>query len=451
MSAAPSPSAREGQAGRQRRSFATLAAFLFGVPAAVGILAAIQIGPLQDPELQRYVRHNVEAVEVLLFCCALAALLVKIIGTRLERAAFRKEILPPWDGKPIPASSAGALLTGVRRLGRFCRNSCLGRRVFAVLDFVDSRQSANDLDDQLRALADNDALALESSYALTRFITWATPILGFLGTVLGITKAISGVTPDVLEKSLSTVTDGLSEAFDSTALALALTMVVMFVSFLAERFEEGLLLAVDQYVDEHLAHRFERTGPESGEFVETVRRHTQVLVKATEQLVQRQAELWARSLAEAQQQWAGTGRKQQEAVTTALTAALEQTLDSHARRLAELEERSVNQSAALLERLTALTAAVQHNAREQHAAVTELAQAVAAQTDALARLDAGSSQLVHLQETLSNNLAVLAGAGAFEQAVSSLTAAIHLLTGRVGSGPIAGSVSRLGPRPGTAA
>ena len=71
----------------------------------------------------------------------------------------------------------------------------------------------------LRSLADQDSLTLEGSNALVRFITWAIPILGFLGTVLGITGAISGVTPEVLEKSLSTVTDGLSLAFDTTAVA----------------------------------------------------------------------------------------------------------------------------------------------------------------------------------------------------------------------------------------
>jgi biopolymer transport protein ExbB/TolQ len=115
------------------------------------------------------------------------------------------------------------------------RESFLGRRLATALDFVNRRKSAQDLDDQLRQLADNDAMGLEGSYALTRFITWAIPILGFLGTVLGITGAIAGVTPEVLEESLSTVTDGLALAFDSTALALALTMVLMFVASNLER------------------------------------------------------------------------------------------------------------------------------------------------------------------------------------------------------------------------
>jgi hypothetical protein len=451
MSQPESSADRSRPAGPPRRSFSTPAAFLVGVPAAVGILALVNVGPLQDTVLHRYLSHPVEAVEVLLFCCALGALLAKAVGAWRQRAAFRQEALPPWDGQPVPAEEAAVLLHGLRRLGRGWQGSSLGRRVAAVLDFVVSRGSANDLDDQMRALADADALAFESSYALIRFITWAIPILGFLGTVLGITAAIAGVTPEVLERSLSTVTDGLALAFDATAVALALTMTTMFINFLVERLEEGVLLAVDGYVDEHLAHRFERGGAEGGGAAVELRRGHQALLRATEQLVQRQAELWARSLAEAQQQWAGTGRKQQEAVTAALEQALERTLQSHARRLAELEQHSARQGAALLERLGELATAVREGASQQQAALAELARGVAAHTGALARLDDGAGQLLRLEEVLSHNLSVLAGAGAFEQAVSSLSAAIHLLTARLGAAPPPAGTVRLAAKPGKAA
>jgi biopolymer transport protein ExbB/TolQ len=417
----------------RRRSFSTLAAFVFGVPATVAVLALVHAGPLRDTEVARYLSHPVEAVEVLLFCCALGALLAKVAASWRERAAFRGEVLPPWDGKPVPAEDAGALLAAARRHGRGWQATCLGRRVTAVLDFVSSRASANDLDDQLRTLADNDFMAFETSYALTRFITWAIPILGFLGTVLGITGAIAGITPEILERSLNTVTDGLALAFDATAVALALTMVTMFVTFLVERLEEGVLHQVDQYVDEHLSHRFERSGAEGGGVGEDLRRQTQVLISATEKLVQGQADVWAKTMAEAQRQWSGTGRKQQEAVTAALEQALERTLQSHARRLAELEERNAKQSAVLLDRLT------------------ELARGMNAQVEALARLDAGAGQLLRLEEVLSHNLEALAGAGAFEQAVSSLTAAIHLLTTRLGSAPASTAPGRFGAKPGAAA
>jgi hypothetical protein len=58
---------------------------------------------------------------------------------------------------------------------------------------------------------------------------------------------------------------------------------------------------------------------------------------------------------------------------------------------------------------------------------------IATQADALAKLQMGEAHLVRLQEKLQQNLAALAGSGAFEQAVQSLTAAIHLLTARTGN------------------
>ena len=92
--------------------------------------------------------------------------------------------------------------------------------------------------------------------------------------------------PDSLEgQGLTAVTQGLSTAFNATALALSLTMVLMFLSFLVERLEQGVLEQVDRYVDMQLTHRFERNGAESGKFVEALRQNTQVLVKTMEQLV----------------------------------------------------------------------------------------------------------------------------------------------------------------------
>jgi biopolymer transport protein ExbB/TolQ len=198
--------------------------------------------------------------------------------------------------------------------------------VDAVLDFLARRSSAADLDDQMRALADEDALAVENSYSLIRFITWAIPILGFLGTVLGITEAIAGVTPEVLEQSLNTVTDGLALAFDTTAVALTLTMIVMFLTFLTDRAEQGVLEAVDHYAERQLAHRFLRTGPDGGAFVEMVRQNTSVLLQGTEQLIKRQAELWSRALEETERRHTKAANEQQARLTEALEAALTRTL-----------------------------------------------------------------------------------------------------------------------------
>jgi hypothetical protein len=421
------------------RSFTTLVAFLIGIPLASSILYLIRVESLVDPRVQRYVSHPVECVEVVMFCCAVGALTAKLWGYLRERAACRRQFLPPWDGNTVPVSEVDKLRGNLSWLGRL-RGTYLARRVTAVLDFVSNRRSAAELDDHLRTLADNDALALEGSYSLIRFITWAIPILGFLGTVLGITGAISGVTPEKLEHELSTVTDGLALAFDTTALALGLTMLTMFLTFLVERLEQSILDRVDRYADAELAHRFERTGAQGGEFVEVVREHTQVLIRATEQLVQGQAEVWARTLQETEKQWMEAGQRQQQRLAAALEDMLDRTLQTHTQRLAALEKQVVEQSSGLFERLTTFAGALRDSGRQQQEMLVQVVQSVTAQAEALARLQDGEKQLVRLQELLAQNLATLAASGTFEEAVQSLTAAIHLLTAR------AGGQNRLGVR-----
>jgi hypothetical protein len=413
----------------------TWIAFVAGIPLTFAVLALLHpnFGLLSESGVSRYFKHSVECVEVLLFCCAVSALAAKFWHSRAERAACMAPVLPPWDGRPVPLGEAPGLLAALERQPPRWRNTYLGRRMTAILDFLCQRRSAAGLDDHLRALTDNDALAHEGSYALTRFITWAIPILGFLGTVLGITEAISGVTPEKLEHDISSLTDGLALAFDATALGLALTMLTMFTSFLVERREQGVLDAVDHCVERHLAHRFQRTGGEAAPVLDAVRQNSQVLVEAAGQLVERQAQVWAQALVEIRRQTAQVQAADRESLTVALGAALEHTLEAHGQRAAAVEKQALEQGTRLFEQLGALAVAVRDTGRDQLAALARVGEGVAAQAAALGRLQEGERALAQLQTAMHQNLQALAASGSFEQAVHSLTAAIHLLTARAGA------------------
>ena len=443
-----SPDPADRAASRQRRGNGLLPALLGGVPLAAAILGLIHFTSIAHTEAARYVHNPVEWVEVLMFCCAASGLAAKVWQHGRERRAGRYELLPRWDGTPAPVAEAGKLLAGLNRLPAGLHRTWLVRRVGAVLDFLCRRGSAAELDDQLRALADTDAVALENSYSLIRFITWAIPILGFLGTVLGITMAISGVTPEKLETGLNQVTDGLAIAFDATALALGLTMLTMFLSFVVDRLEQGALEDVDRYVDRHLAHRFERAGGAGDDVLEVVRQNTQVLLRSSEELVRRQAEVWAGTIAEADSRRSVEEKRQQERFAGALEAALERTLKAHAVQVAALQKQAVEDSARLLERLAGLAETVRATGQEQQAGLRQVAEAVVAQAKVLGQLQAGEKHLLRLEQELNQNLTALAGAQAFEQALHSLTAAVHLLTSRVPGEP---RPSRLGTRPGPGA
>ncbi|HWG41807.1 MAG TPA: MotA/TolQ/ExbB proton channel family protein [Gemmataceae bacterium] len=428
-------SANATSADHVRRPSANLAALFVGVPLALLLLGLIHYGPLRGTPLHRYFEHKVEWVELLLFCCAVSVLGAKWVQNLIERRAFQAGALPPWDGRAVAVGEAPGLLAGLQRVPARLRNTFFVQRVKAILEFLCQRHSAAELDDQMRALLDSDSVVLEGSYALTRFITWAIPILGFLGTVLGITDAISGATPEVLEKNMSQVTDGLSYAFDATALALSLTMITMFCSFLVERQEQDILESVDREVERQLGHRFQRIAGDSGPFVEALRQNTQVLLDATGQLVERQADVWAKALTENQRRTSESSARQQEQMAGALETALKATLTTHSQMLGALEKQSLEQGTRLFEQLGALASVVRQYGHDQQAALVRVGESLAAQVAALGGLQQGEHHLLQLQAGLQQNLAALAGAGTFDQAVHSLTAAIHLLTARAGALP----------------
>jgi biopolymer transport protein ExbB/TolQ len=106
-------------------------------------------------------------------------------------------------------------------------------------------------------------------FTLTRYILYLLPVIGFIGTVEGISKAlmnISKVLPmvknlDGFMNNLTGVTSALQIAFDSTLLALFLSAALMLVQTLVFRRSEDLLARIDRWVVEYVLPRF---GSDSG-------------------------------------------------------------------------------------------------------------------------------------------------------------------------------------------
>ena len=98
----------------------------------------------------------------------------------------------------------------------------------------------------------------EESWLLPRYLSWAVPILGFIGTVLGISLAAEGIrriiASDAGLTSLSSDLDGaiapLGIAFDTTLIALSLSVVLTLVLVLVQRFEVRLLTTLERRVRE---------------------------------------------------------------------------------------------------------------------------------------------------------------------------------------------------------
>lgn len=105
-----------------------------------------------------------------------------------------------------------------------------------------------------------DAYASDGTYRLNRLFIWALPVLGFIGTVYGVSLAVSNfagflsgaVTPEAIKVQVGLITTGLGVAFYTTLLGLCFATVAAFSSLLMERNEEGMLEEVDEVVQDRL-------------------------------------------------------------------------------------------------------------------------------------------------------------------------------------------------------
>lgn len=407
----------------------TRSPILWGILASAGFYGLIHSDLLAGEFVQRYfASHPVEYVATTMFFVGLAVLAVKLTEVLAQYGMLSKPLLGPSCRSGRPLEDCDVLLDRLARLPSSRQDDYFVRRLREAVEHVRRRGSADSLDEHLKYLADLDAARQHAGFALVRVIIWAIPILGFLGTVIGITLAIANLAPEALEDSLPEVTAGLGVAFDTTALALGLSIVLMLAQFVTDRAEGALLGEVDRRAAAELEGRFEQLPPGPDGQLAAVRRMAETVVQASEQLVRRQAELWQASMEAASARWTQIAGAAGKHLQKALAGALAEGLAAHGRQLAAIE-----QSAA--ERNRRHWDQVQRTQVENTQAMASLQAAVAAQADVLGRAVEATGEVARLEEALNRNLATLAGAKHFEQTVISLAAAIHLLNARLAGTP----------------
>lgn len=390
-------------------------------------------GPLNLPAVHRYfASHPVLIIETGLFFVGLAALGLKAVDVLLQYWALNVVRLdePPAAGQKI--DDVGSLIQQLDQQSSSVRQSYLGRRVREVLQAIQRKGSAEGLDEDLKYMSDLDAARQQDSYGLVRIVIWATPMLGFLGTVVGITHALGDLDPQELatniQKAMEGLLSGLYVAFDTTALALTLSMVLMFIQFLLDRVETQALSLVDTQANEMLVGRFQEVGAGRDPYLASVERMSGRVLQASEDLVRRQAEIWERTIQAADERWGQLVLSAGGQVQSALQGALEHSLQNHAAELAKVERDAGERAARRWEQLQI---ALSENARIMRGQQEEMVR----QAELMAQVVKATGEVLGLEQALNENLRALSGAKNFEDTVMSLSAAIHLLNARLGKSP----------------
>ena len=212
----------------------------------------------------------------------------------------------------------------------------LWERLVNALHSIYRTGSASNLENELKYLSETDYHRQQQRYSLVRILIWATPMLGFLGTVLGISQALGGINvgPDNdFEQMMNGLRGNLYVAFDTTALALTLSMALMFVLFLVEKFESQLLRLVDQRASHELALYFESSISDDGGSGSKV-------VDAVNQMVESQTDIWRKTIKSAENAWSSSLTQANELVKDNLSESLDENVAALAHYLGESIEKA---------------------------------------------------------------------------------------------------------------
>ncbi|MDA7858685.1 MotA/TolQ/ExbB proton channel family protein [Mariniblastus sp.] len=196
----------------------------------------------------------------LLFCWSLSIAFIKWRKLTFQRQTVYIHVVPAELDFVLSVTTVDQVLQNIVLAVDDAKKFVLFNRVFTALSNLRNLGNISDVDEMLRSQADLDESTMETSYAIVRGFIWAIPVLGFIGTVMGLSVAIGGFgdvlsktsDPTALAESLKVVTGGLSTAFETTLLALLFALFLQLMVTFLHKSEEEFLDECSEYCQKNV-------------------------------------------------------------------------------------------------------------------------------------------------------------------------------------------------------
>lgn len=256
---------------------------IFALLIAVIVVHAVYVGmirPSADAIFERQLQMQAEGKEfvpsrslyVILkdyeqeTCFILMLWAMAIIGHKaremmLERALFDQQLIRVSAGMSILPEDARDYLRPIQALKPPQSDYLLARVLKVSLQRFASTRNIQSVSTAIRETCEIEADRLDSELSMIRYIAWAIPSIGFIGTVRGIGAAL-GQAHEAVQGNIAGVTASLGVAFNSTFIALVISIIIMFLVYQLQLTQERLVLDSQRYCDDHLMHHLQVRGPE---------------------------------------------------------------------------------------------------------------------------------------------------------------------------------------------
>ncbi len=186
---------------------------------------------------------------------ALTILWIKWRKLLFQKKSLRYLVVPQEHDFVLSSATVDAVMERIYATVDDPKYFVLFNRIVIALSNLRNLGRVTDVDDILGSQAERDESSMETSYSLVSGLIWAIPVLGFIGTVLGLSQAIfqfGGVLQGAgevneIKNALTGVTGGLATAFDTTLQALVAASCIQLILTMLKRSEEAFLDDCSEY------------------------------------------------------------------------------------------------------------------------------------------------------------------------------------------------------------
>ena len=191
-----------------------------------------------------------EACFILMFW-ALAIIAFKLTRILKERSLLESDVIQAKEGLKILRQDIKDLTRKVQSLPGDKINYLLPRALQVSIERFNSSSNVQDVSQAMQGVCESEFERLDSELSIIRYIAWAIPSVGFLGTVRGIGDAL-GQAHKAVEGDIIGVTESLGVAFNSTFIALCISIVLMFIVHQLQLIQERFVFDTQEYCNSKL-------------------------------------------------------------------------------------------------------------------------------------------------------------------------------------------------------
>lgn len=189
---------------------------------------------------------------VVLFVWAMAAIGFSATKTNAQFKLLNKNYVPRDDEGVITPEQAQVYYLNLQKLEQSAeRESVLPQMLMTSLNHFNGTRDIGSATSVAHQVSDLKADQMEAELSLVRYVAWAIPSFGFVGTVRGIGAAMTKA-GEALEGDITGVTEALGVAFNSTLIALALSIVLMLFMHMLQMRQDTLIQRCHEYCNKYL-------------------------------------------------------------------------------------------------------------------------------------------------------------------------------------------------------